>query len=254
MSVAKEVLQADNKTDWGNIYTEPTPVPYFDVMTPTDYGHYHDRFLEIFDRILKETFTTDDKLKVVEVGTSYGNTTLAYRCGLNWNQTGEFWKDESQVLKPIRNMHVTALDMSVPALNYGLRRGVFDAIIPHDFNSHLTTEIIQSFEGADVLVSIMISSYIKTLAWQRLFFAFLGDRSKTKIIAYNDTCAFDTRNLSPEVLFAGVRGWSTSTHFTKHRNFTAEESVKQHGCKESWSYTYVVTFEALDADNKKIGK
>ncbi len=136
--------------------------------------------------------------------------------------------------------------MSVPALDYGLRRGIFNRVIPLDFNAQvLPQELVTRLVDGKLLVLIMISSYIKTLPLQRLCFNFLGDRSKQKIIAYNDTCAFDSRNLSPECLFAGVKGWRTSTHFTKHRNFTAEESALQHGCKESWSYTYVVTFDPL---------
>lgn len=245
-------MKVEKKADWGSIYTDPTPLPYFQVMSPTDYGHYQDRFLEIITNLLKKHTDEDSLLNVIEIGASYGNTTLAYRCGLNWQQTGKFWEDESLAMAPVRKMRVTALDSSVPALNYGLRRQVFDAVIAHDFNSNLTTELNSLLGEGDLLVLIMISSYIKTLSLQRICFSFLSDRSKQKIIAYNDTCAFDSRNLSPEALFAGVKGWTTSTHFTKHRNFTEEESVHQHGCKESWSYTYVVVFEPQLVDNANV--
>jgi hypothetical protein len=197
------VLKVEKKTEWGSIYTEPTPISYFDVMTPTDYGHYHDRFLNIITNTLVKYNPENKFLDVIEVGTSYGNTTLAYRSGFDWAATGEFWKNEDSVFTPIREMKVTAIDMSVPALNYGLKRRVFDHTIPHDFNAPLTPELITSLESGDLLVLIMISSYIKTLPLQRLCFTFLSDRSKQKIIAYNDTCAFDSRNLSPEALFAG---------------------------------------------------
>lgn len=249
MSAVDCVLKVETKADWGSIYTESTPVPYFDVMSPVDYGHYHDRFLEIINNILKKQNKDNQFLKVVEFGASYGNTTLAYRCGLDWESTGKFWKNENEIIAPIRQMHVTACDMSVPALTYGLRRGVYDRICAQDFNATLDSGLVGDLESSDFLVMIMISSYIKTLSLQRICFNFLGDRSKQKIIAYNDTCAFDSRNLSPECLFAGVKNWTTSTHFNKHRDFTEDERLHQHGCKESWSYTYVVVFEPILVDN-----
>jgi len=246
-------LHVQTKQHWGDIYTYPTPMPYFTTMTPYDYGHYHDRFLEMFSTLLEKQFPDRSKrLDVVEVGSSYGNTTLGYKCGYDWKTTGEVWENDNIPLKPIRDVNVTAVDMSRPALDYGLNRGIFDTVIVHDFNAYLPTHLVTSLDSADVLVLIMISSYIKTLPFQRLCLHFLGDRQKKKVIAYNDTCAFDSRNLSPEALFAGIKNWTTSTHFNKHRNFTESESAMRHGCKESWSYTYLVTFEALEVDNANV--
>ncbi len=246
-------LHVQTKQHWGNIYIEPTPVPYYTTMTPYDYGHYHDRFLEMFTPILDKNFPDRaNNLDVVEIGTSYGNTTLAYKCGLDWAGCGKVWSDDSITLVPTRTVNVTAVDMSSPALTYGLNRGIFDTIVVHDFNAYPPAALVQSLDNADVLVLIMISSYIKTLPLQRLCFNFLADRRKKKVIAYNDTCAFDSRNLSPEALFAGIKNWTTSTHFTKHRNFTESESALRHGCKESWSYTYIVTFDAIEVDNVNV--
>ena len=248
------VLKVDKKADWGNIYGQSSPVAYFETMTPFDYGHYHDRFLEIIQNTLKANdYVSESKcIQVFEFGASYGNTTLGYRAGLNWEETGQVWHDDLKPIVPIHNMHVTACDLSLQALEYGLGRGIYDRIVQQDFNTILKPEIIAALDSSDMLFCIMISSYIKTHSLQRIVFNFLGDRSVKKIFAYNDTCAFDSRNLSPECLFAGVKNWTTATYFTKHRNFTDEESLRQHGCRESWSYTYVVTFEPIIVDNANV--
>lgn len=246
-------LHVATKQHWGDIYISSTPVPYYDTMTPFDYGHYHDRFLEIVTSTMDAHHPERDRqLSVVEVGSSYGNTTLAYKCNYNWEQTGQVWKDDSLPLQPVRDVRVTAVDMSGPALQYGLNRGVFDSILMHDFNRFPPTELVTSLDAADCLVMIMISSYIKTLPLQRLVYNFLGDRSKKKLFFFNDTCAFDTRNLSPEALFAGIKQWTAKSYFNKHRDFTEEERSSRHGCKESWTYTYVVVFDAIAVDNENV--
>lgn len=246
-------IKPHSKQDWGDIYTSPTPMPFFTTFTPYDYGHYHDRFLEIFSAYLdKHHPDRSECLKLVEIGASYGNTTLAYKCGYDWSTTGQIWSDDNLPLIPARSVHVTAVDMSAPALRYGHARGIFDDVAVHDFNAHLPEKIIASLGDADVLVMIMVSSYIRTSPFQRLCLNFLGDRKRRKTIAYNVSCAFNSRNLSPEHLFAGIKNWNTSTHFTKHRNFTEGESALHHGCKESWSYTYLVNFDAVEVGDADI--
>jgi len=98
---------------------------------------------------------------------------------------------------------------------------------------------------------------------------------------YNVMMAFDSRNLTPEVLFGHVKvmapthlappdprtcgvalrcgprrarreaggragaaqGWTAKSSFNKHRGFTELEQKGQHGCKEAWTMTYMVTFD-----------
>ncbi|MGI9164527.1 MAG: hypothetical protein ACR2JI_16640 [Mycobacterium sp.] len=240
-------IKTHTKQHWGDIYFAPTPVPFFTAFTPYDYGHYHDRFLEIFSAYLHNHHPDRTEcLKFVEIGASYGNTTLAYKCGYDWSTTGQIWSDDTVPLLPMRNVHVTAVDMSAPALRYGQARGIFDDVMVHDFNAHLPEILTAILHDADALVLIMVSSYFEALPFQRLCLNFLGDREKQKTIAYNVSCAFNSQNLSPEHLFAGIKNWTTSTHFTKHRDFTESESALHHGCKESWSYTYLVNFDAVE--------
>jgi hypothetical protein len=247
-------LNVNSKQHWGDIYLSPSPMPYFTTMTPYDYGHYQNRFLEFVCPFLDKHYPDHSQLlEVVEVGSSYGNTTLAYKCGYTWEKTGQIWEDDSLPLEPLRSVNVTAVDMSQAALTYGAKRGIFDEIIVHDFNALISPPtVVTKLPSADLLIMIMISSYIKTLPLQRLVLQFLGFRDKKKILIYNDTCAFDTRNLSPESLFVGIPKWSTQTYFTKHRNFTEEESRLRHNCRESWTYTYFVTFDVLEIDNANV--
>lgn len=236
------------KEDWGDIYVAPSPMPYFHVMTPTDYGRYHDQFLHIFEKELLQEFDIQKSLKVVEFGTSYGNTTLAYKCGMDWQTVGSVWNDDTVKLIVVRDIYVTAVDKSVEALNYGLKRGIFDEIVPFDFNTTPLPTVMTALNDADLLVMIMVSFYTRTNTYMKTFFNFLGDRKKKKVIAYNHTHAFEPRNITPECLFAGVKGWKSTSYFTKHRNFTEIESAAHFGAKESWCTTYIVTFEPLESD------
>lgn len=169
-----------------------------------------------------------------------------------------------------------ASDISGPALEYGLRRGIFNDICVHDFKP-FPPELSAAVADADMLFCLMVmplasgghdgrcrtaelhsllrthttpfrrpqaTNYLKTLQWQRICLQFLGDRTKPKMLVYNVVAAFDKRNLSPEVLFASIKNWRASTHFIKHRNFSDEERPAHHNCRESWTLTYVVRFEA----------
>jgi len=182
-------------------------------------------------------------LSAVEFGALYGNTTLAYKFNKGWDETTKIWADDAAPLVPRHSIHVMASDISGPALEYGLRRGIFNDICVHDFKP-FPPELSAAVADADMLFCLMATNYLKTLQWQRICLQFLGDRTKPKMLVYNVVAAFDKRNLSPEVLFASIKNWRASTHFIKHRNFSDEERPAHHNCRESWTLTYVVRFEA----------
>lgn len=235
----------ENKTNWHDIYSGDNPLPYFRTMSQFDYGFFQDRFLEIIVPHLDKVFGKETPLRTTEIGCLFGNTAMAYKFGLTWAQTGAFWEDETAQPTPIRPMHITGCDLAVGALEYGKRRGVYDETVLQDFNQPLTPSLIQNLGESDLLVLIMISSYIHTPSFLMICLNFLRDRTRRKVITYNDTCAFDTRNWSPEAMFSNLKGWTATSHFVKHRNFTEEERATRHGCTESWSYCWVVTFEPL---------
>lgn len=186
-------------------------------------------------------------LRAVEFGALYGNSTLAYKYGMDWDKTVAVWRDPKAPLTPRFNVHVTASDISVPALEYGLKRGIYDAVHAHDFNKVLPRDLTDAVMDADVMFCLMSTNYLKLIQWQRMCLQFLGDRSKPKLLCWNVVCAFDQRNLTPEVLFSALKNWTATSHFIKHRNFSDEERAAHGGCRESWTMMYVVRFEAENA-------
>eukprot|EP00293_Proteomonas_sulcata_P015989 CAMPEP_0184299880 /NCGR_PEP_ID=MMETSP1049-20130417/10410_1 /TAXON_ID=77928 /ORGANISM="Proteomonas sulcata, Strain CCMP704" /LENGTH=234 /DNA_ID=CAMNT_0026610443 /DNA_START=48 /DNA_END=749 /DNA_ORIENTATION=+ len=228
------------KQDFGKIYYNQTPAQYISVLTPLDYGHYHDRLnVMIHDEML----ALNDQVVSVELGSSYGNTTISYRCGYDWEKTSEFWLDDSKPVEDKRPIKVIGVDISAEALQFGKDRGIFQEIVVHDFKDPFGEKI--DFTNSNMMISIMTTYYIPTERWLEACYKFLADRSQPKLLVYNMLMAFDKRNWSPEVLFAGVPGWRSSTSFDKHRNFSETEKETRKGCNEAWTLTYFVHFDAL---------
>jgi hypothetical protein len=192
-----------------------------------------------------ECFAPKDRQMVaVELGSSYGNTTLSYKCGHNWDAAVDFWLKEDTPMVKKWDFHVVAIDISEKALGFGKRRGIFDEVLVHDFADAPAPELAAALERADFLTSIMTTFYIPTDRLNEMLFKFLGNRSKPKVrtkprplprgssarracevagagargaaralsgrggaqlLVYNVMMAFDSRNLTPEVLFGHVK-------------------------------------------------
>jgi len=211
-----------------------------------DYCHYHDRYQELITAELSKFAPKGRQMKAVELGSSYGNTTLTYKCGYKWDAACNAWLKESEPLHKAFDFHVTAVDLSTEALSYGKKRGIFDETFQHDFTNPFPPELAKRLEEADFVTSIMTTFYIPTERWMEGCYKFLADRSKPKLLVYNVMQAFDQRNLSPEILFAGIPNWTARSSFNKHRNFTEIEQRSHNGNKEAWTTTYLITFHACE--------
>ena len=237
------------KTCFEKIYTNDSPLPYFETLTPIDYGFAHNELLSMLNSYFKDNFRMDTKeIKFVELGSSYGNTTLAYRCSSDWDAVGETWKTPEKLTTSGRKLHVSAVDLSSKALQYGLAKGIFDSIFVYDVNSMaLSCDIGSSLTEAEILVFFHSSFYFTLPALKQIFSVFLRGRALKKMICYNWLCTFDSqRNLTPEVLFQNESNWSYIVKFCKHRDFTEEELPHYGGSKEAWTFIYIVTFYPID--------
>jgi hypothetical protein len=214
------------KENFGNMYHENTPQAYITRLNPIDYGHYHDRFTEMITAEFKAFAPKGRQMIAVELGTSYGNTTLAYKCGYNWEAVSKAWLDEQQPLAKTFDIYVNAVDISTESLAFGKRRGIFNETFQQDFAQPYSPAIAAKLQEADFVTSIMTSFYIPTERWMEGCYKFLSDRSKPKLLVYNVMQAFDQRNLSPELLFAGIPNWTSKSAFSKHRNFTQVEQAR----------------------------
>eukprot|EP00286_Rhodomonas_abbreviata_P011604 CAMPEP_0181317644 /NCGR_PEP_ID=MMETSP1101-20121128/16582_1 /TAXON_ID=46948 /ORGANISM="Rhodomonas abbreviata, Strain Caron Lab Isolate" /LENGTH=314 /DNA_ID=CAMNT_0023425059 /DNA_START=205 /DNA_END=1148 /DNA_ORIENTATION=- len=234
-------------TNFNSLYDDVTPRSYIEELAPTNYGEYHTRFSELAtEEVAKfRQVSMSSPMRAVDMGSAYGNTTLAWRCGYDWKATSEVWLNDSKPLKMSVDCHVTGVDCSAVAVDYGKKRGIFEDIIVHDFRHSVPAELGQVIEEADFMTFIMAIYFCPTEKFLEKCFKFLSDRSKPKLLAYNVAMAFDTRNLSPEVIFASVPGWKVRSSFNKHRNLTELEQATRHGCTEAWTMTYFVHFDAI---------
>lgn len=117
-----------HQTNFGNIYKENTPQSYVQTLVPIDYGHYHDRYMEMSGEEIAKLYK-GTKMTAIELGSSYGNTTLGYRCGYNWDKAVDAWMNEDKPLEYKWDFHVIAQDISEQALGFGKDRGIFDETI-----------------------------------------------------------------------------------------------------------------------------
>ena len=240
-------VTAINKTDWTYIYTQPDPVAYFAILTPLDYGFSHNRFCDMVSCHLEEILECKKNLiTAFELGANYGNTTLAYKCGLDWTAVGSVWNDPTSSIVPTRNIRAVAVDLSEPALKYGLSKNIFNDIFHYDFNTRFTPMMESILEDSDMLVMMMTTSYLEYNSLKSIIEIFLRKRNKKKVMLYNWLCAFDNRNLTPDRLFFEYSNWYChDSTFCKHRNFTEEEKILRFNCSEAWNYIYFIIFDIL---------
>ena len=91
-----------------------------------------------------------------------------------------------------RKLHVSAVDLSSKALQYGLAKGIFDFIFVYDLNSMaLSCDIGSSLTEAEILVFFHSSFYFTLPALKQIFPVFLRGRALKKMICYNWLCTFD---------------------------------------------------------------
>ena len=243
-----DVVTVINRTDWTYIYTQPDPVAYFAILTPLDYGFSHNRFCDMVSCHLEEILECKKNLiTAFELGANYGNTTLAYKCGLDWTAVGSVWNDPTSSIVPTRNIRAVAVDLSEPALQYGLSKNIFNDIFHYDFNTIFTPMMESILEDSEMLVMMMTStSYLEYNSMKSIIEIFLRKRNKRKVILYNWLCAFDTRNLTPErVFFEYSNCYCLYAKFCKYRNFSEEEKIVTFNCCEAWNYIYFIVFEIL---------
>jgi len=107
----------------------------------------------------------DGKVRVVDLGSCFGNTTLAIVNGMTTDKIKENWADTSvceTVNAPRRfPAHVTAIDISGSALAYCQRSGVADETITANLNSDDGLQSVkEAMKVSDILISTAALVYL----------------------------------------------------------------------------------------------
>ncbi|KAL9188378.1 hypothetical protein ACHAXT_006756 [Thalassiosira profunda] len=125
------------------------------------------------------------KLNFVDLCSCFGNTTMATVYGMNYDEIRENWKDETacQTIQARRRIpiHITGIDISQPALNYGKSAGLYDEAICTDLNQRDTPEFEQVemvMSEADILLSTAALVYLDLQTIESIVSSFAGGKGE----------------------------------------------------------------------------
>lgn len=242
----KPVQFTQVKSSWEHIYGNPGPEKYYTELKEVDYGHYQDVLLNMLKTHGLDSlgYKPGKPVKIVDIGCSYGNTSLMFTCGFTWAETLNVWKGERPLPDSRKRFQVCGIDLSENALQYGLNAGIYDSVLCTDLNdpaSALTNKALEILMDADVLLMSMSSCYFDLATLRLLFTEFLSRDPSGKLIIYDVLDTFETRDLSPQQLLSGAVPGFIITGTSKHRNLTAEEQLKLH-LTEARTSMYILGF------------
>ena len=242
----KPVQFTQVKSSWEHIYGNPGPEKYYTELKEVDYGHYQDVLLDTLKTNGLDSlgYKPGKSVNVVDIGCSYGNTSLMFTCGFTWAETVNAWKGERPLPDSRKRFHVCGIDLSENALQYGLNAGIYDSVLCTDLNdpaSELTCKAMEILRDADVLLMSMSSCYFDLGTLRNLFTGFLSQDPSGKLIIYDVLDTFETRDLSPDILLPEVKPSKVIRQIAKHRNLTAEEQLKLN-LKEARTTMYILGF------------
>eukprot|EP01084_Bolivina_argentea_P283704 485975_1 len=234
------------------IYFDSKPLNYHNYFSSLDYGANHSGLIKLLSNINKDIKPMLNNCKYMDIGSSYGSTTLAIIDNMSWIHVGEFWKNEDLKVQNINNINVTAFDVSKHALFYGKQRQYFDNIICDDFNDisqENEAKIKHILYDCSILSMIGCSTYLRNCT--QFFEWFLNPKAreiKEKLLLYECIHSFNPdrmNHMAPNLLFKDNPKWSYESLFCKHRNFTQQEREHFDGNFESWMHYFAVKFEKL---------
>uniref|UniRef100_A0A0G4GGZ5 Uncharacterized protein n=1 Tax=Chromera velia CCMP2878 TaxID=1169474 RepID=A0A0G4GGZ5_9ALVE len=208
-----------NKTDLSKLYHEGDPKNFFDLFTDYGYGPCNSAITRLIRPALlqfvsdrreakinrkgegrdqdrgaeKDCGNANEATRVVELGSSFGNSTLSYRCGVEWEGMREvFYKKAlpkdfcEKDGEGAGKLRVFASDVSPSALHFGKSIGLFDETFPFDFNDPMCEPLVSELRTADVLFHMGAVLYQKTERLQECVDLFLSRASNDLTLSGNN--------------------------------------------------------------------
>jgi len=152
------------KFDW--VYVEETPVAYKTqfldghtyICDNFTRGEFNRLIHPQIEKLMSKRAGEGGKVRVADLGSCFGNTTLAVVNGMTTDQIKDNWADMSacETINFPRRFpaHVTSIDMSGSALAYGKRSGIADETITANLNSEEGLQSVrEAMRASDVLIS-----------------------------------------------------------------------------------------------------
>ncbi|MEF8792101.1 hypothetical protein [Thiohalorhabdus sp.] len=172
----------EKKQHFDDIYVAEDPVPYKERILDA-LSYVSDNFnRQTFDRLVlpwAQQKADRGPLNFVDLAGCFGNTTMATLNGMAFEAIRHNWRDHEAAQKvdqPRRfAAHVTGIDISANALEYGESTGIYDATIEADLNNPEPTTrqaVAKALTEADIVISTAALVYLEPTAVEKLLDAF----------------------------------------------------------------------------------
>lgn len=187
-STNSQELDASGKANFDSIYTADTPLPYLNVMRQLDYRIPTEAqaYIEHLVSRYSAAHPNQQEVHVLDIGTSYGiNGAL-----LKWNLSLVDFCDHyltdgysdlplaqrdlhNQQLclgrSPRSNIKVIGLDISKPALDFGLETGLLDHSVCVDLEKHSADDTqAEQIKQSDCLISTGCLGYVSEVSLRKI--------------------------------------------------------------------------------------
>lgn len=238
-------VQTDEKKQhFDDIYVCDNPVPY-KVRILDALSYVSDNFNKAMfeDHILPVFESKDGPVNYVDLCACFGNTTMACLHGMDYDAIRDNWKDEDScatINQPRKTLgsgtHVTAIDISPPAMAYGKKVGLYDETIVADLNnlaSEPFAETKAALSKADIFLSTAALCYLEVPAIEALVDAFVAGSGEDGMMLVNFLNPFclEKADATKRILLSKLD--FVASRATRHRRMSQLEQDNYPG--EEWS-------------------
>jgi hypothetical protein len=235
-AVTVVVVQTDEKKQhFDDIYFMSNPVPYkVRILDALEYisDEYNQQMFDahIVPWIQQQQQLQQDKpIQFLDLCSCFGNTTMATVYGMSYKDICANWVDEVACMT-INNTrrfdcHITAVDVSDPAIQYGTTVGLYDTGLVCNLNDRSTIafqQTVDAIRAADVCISTAALVYLELETIDALVSAFASTAHKEKGESTTDGYMM-VNFLNP---FAIEKSDETKRILLKHLDFVGSRATK----------------------------
>lgn len=233
----------DKKQHFDDIYVNETPVPYkTEILDKLEY--ISDNFnREMFDAHIlpfaQSKSNTGSPVNVMDLCACFGNTTMATVRGMSYDEIRENWKDEAACMtmqKPPRfDCHVTAVDISAPAMAYGEKVGLYNTAIVCNLNERESADFqksVAAMKEADILICTAALVYLDLASIEELVGSFASNNQEGYVLVnFLNPFALEKAEQTKRILLKHLD--FCASRATRHRRMSPLEQQNYPG--EEWS-------------------
>ena len=179
-------LDHTGKAMLDDIYSQADPRLYFQTLRPLDYsipGYAHPYFSALVNRLSE--IRKGGQVRAIDLGCSYGINSALLKLGLSYERLVDNYADaefenlsRKELIERDRGLiaeragtspHMTGVDISQPALEYGIDAGYLDEAILADLESNdLSAANRRHLVGTDLVISTGCIGYVGAETIRRL--------------------------------------------------------------------------------------